>query len=59
MSSRGCATGHIKEPVPLLEKSKVSCPSGRFPPNLIHKVIISRLNKLYDFMFSPEEAYRV
>ena len=28
MSSRVCATGHIKDPVPLIEKSRASCPSG-------------------------------
>ena len=52
MYSRVCATGHIKYPEPLVEKSRASCPGGRFPPSLIHKVIIiSGLNKLYDCMF--------
>ena len=25
MSSRACATGHIKDPMPLIEKSRASC----------------------------------
>ena len=29
MSSRVCATGHIKDPVPLVEKSRALCPGGR------------------------------
>ena len=54
MSNRVCATGHIKDPVPLIEKSRASCPSGRFPPSCIHEVIIiTELNKLHDRMFSP------
>ena len=54
MSSRVCVTGHIKDPVPLIEKSRTSCPGGRFPPSFIHQVIvITGLNKLYDCMFSP------
>ena len=56
MSSCVCATGHIKDPVPLIEKSRALCPSGRFPPNLIHQVIIiSGLNKLYNCS-RPEEG---
>ena len=35
MSIRVCATGHIKDPVPLFEMSRVSCPSDRFPPTFI------------------------
>ena len=54
MSSRVCATGHIKDPVPRIEKSRASCPGGRFPPSFIHQVmIITGLNNLYDCMFSP------
>ena len=53
MSSRVCATGHIKDPVALIEKSRASCPGGRFPSCFIHKVIITGLNKLHDCMFSP------
>ena len=50
MSSLVFATGHIiKDPVPLIKKSRASCPGGRFPPRLIHQVIIiTGLNKLYD-----------
>ena len=41
MSSRDlCATGHIKDPVPRIEKSMASCAGGRFPPSLFHQVII-------------------
>ena len=34
MSSPVCVTGHIKDSVSLVEKSRASCPSGiyRFPP---------------------------
>ena len=46
--------GHIKDPVPLIEKGRVSCPGGTCPPSLIHQVIIiTGLNKLYNCMFSP------
>ena len=39
-------TEHIKDPVPLVEKSRALCPGGRFP-NFIHKVfMITGLNKL-------------
>ena len=49
MSSRVCVTGHIKDPVPLIKKSRALCPSGGFPPSLIHQlIIITGLNKLYD-----------
>ena len=45
-----CVTGHIKDPVPFVEKSKALCPGGRFPPSFIHQVIvITGLNKLYDY----------
>ena len=54
MSSRACATGHIKDPVPLTEKRRGLSPGGQFPPGFNHRVIIiARLNKLYDCMFSP------
>ena len=54
MSNRGCVTGYIKDPVPLVEKSRGLSPGGRFPPGFIHQVIIiTGLNKLYDCMFSP------
>ena len=52
MSSR--VTGHIKDPVPLIEKSRASCLGGRFNPSFSRQVIIiTGLNKLYDCMFSP------
>ena len=54
MSSRVCVTGHIKDPMPLIEKIRGLSPGGRFPPSFIHQVIIiTRLNKLYNCMFSP------
>ena len=54
MSSRVYATGHIQDPVPLIEKSRGLSPGGRFPPSFIHQVIIiTGLNKLYNRMFSP------
>ena len=31
MSSRVCATGHIKDPVPLIEKRRGLSSGGRFP----------------------------
>ena len=53
-SSRVCATGHIKDPVSLIEKRRGLCPGGQFPPSFIHQVIIiTGLNKLYNCMFSP------
>ena len=48
------ATGHIKDPVPFIKKSRVSCPGGRFPPSFIHQVIITPgLSELGLCMFSP------
>ena len=45
--------GHIKDPVPLIEKRRGLSPGGRFPPSFIHQVIlITGLNKLYNCMFS-------
>ena len=42
------AIGHIKDPVPLIEKRRGLSPGGRFPPSFIHQVIIiTGLNKLY------------
>ena len=51
MSSRVCANGHIKDPVPLLEKRRGLSRGGRFLPNLIHQVIV--ITGLNDFMLSP------
>ena len=54
MSSLVYAAGHIKDPVPLIEKRRGLSPGGRFPPSFIHQVIIiTGLNKLYNCMFSP------
>ena len=53
MSSLVYATGHIKNPVPLIEKRRGLSPGGRFPPSFIHQLIITGLNKLYNCMFSP------
>ena len=47
MSSLVYATGHIKDPVPLIAKRRGLSPGGRFPPSFIHQVIIiTGLNKL-------------
>ena len=52
MSSLVYATGHIKDPVPLIEKSRASCPGGRVSPSFIHQVIIiTGLNTLYDCIY--------
>ena len=54
MSSLVYVTGHIKDPVPLIDKRRGLSPGGRFPPSFIHQVIIiTGLNKLYNCMFSP------
>ena len=50
MSSRVYATGHIKDPVPLIKKGRGLSPGGRFPPSFNHQVIITGL---YDSMFLP------
>ena len=52
-SSHVCVTGHITNPVPLSEKSRASCPGGKFPPSFVHQLIITGLRKLLDCMFSP------
>ena len=43
-----CATGHIKDPLPLIEKSRASCPRWSVSSySFIHQVIIiTGLNKL-------------
>ena len=54
MYSRVYPTGHIKDPVPLIEKRRGLSPGGQFPPSFIHQVIIiTGLNKLYNCTFSP------
>ena len=56
MYSRVWPSGRIKDPVPLIEMSRASCPGGRLPPSFIHQVIlITGLNKLYDCMLSPSK----
>ena len=40
MSSRVCATRHIKDPVPLIEKSRALCPGVRFTLSYLHQAII-------------------
>ena len=53
MSSLVYATGHIKDPVPLIDKRRGLSPGGWFPPSFIHQVIIiTGLNKLFNCMFS-------
>ena len=54
MYSCVCATGHIKDPVPLINKRRGLSPGDRFPPSFIHQVIIiTGLNKLFNCMVSP------
>ena len=56
MSSHVCATGHIKD-LPLVKKSRASCPSGRFPPSFINQVImITGLNKFMTVCFRLKMA---
>ena len=38
MYSHVCVTGHIKDHVPLIEKSRALCLGGRFPPSFIHQL---------------------
>ena len=38
MSSLVNATGHIKDPVPLIAKRRGLSPGGRVPPSFIHQV---------------------
>ena len=38
MSNRVFATGHIKDPVPLVERGRASCHGGRFPTSFIQQV---------------------
>ena len=47
MSSLVYATGHIKDPVPLIEKRRGLSPGGRFPPSFIHQVIMLNGLKFY------------
>ena len=57
MSSRVCATGHIKDPVPLIAKRRGLSPGGRFPPSCIHQVIIiTGLTKLQSHVLALKMA---
>ena len=56
MSSRVCATGHTKDPVPPIEKRRGLSPGGRFPPGFIHRVITG-LNK-FIVCSRPEDGLR-
>ena len=56
-SSLNYATGHVKDPVPLVEKSRGLSPGGRFPPSFIHQVvIITGLNKLQLYVLALKMA---
>ena len=55
MSSLVYATGHIKDPVPLVEKSRGLSPGGRFPPSFIHQVVTG-LNKLQLYVLALKMA---
>ena len=57
MSSLVYATGHIKDPVSLIEKRRGLSPGGRFPPSFIHQVIIiTGLNKLQLYVLALKMA---
>ena len=57
MSSLVYATGHIKDPVPLIEKRRGLSPGGRFPPSFIHQIIIiTGLNKLQLYVLALKMA---
>ena len=57
MSSLVYATGHIKDPVPLIEKRRGLSPGGRFPPSFVHQVIIiTGLNKLQLYVLALKMA---
>ena len=45
--------------MPIIEKSRGLSPGGRFPPSVIHQVIIiTGLNKLYVVCSRPEDGLR-
>ena len=57
MYSHVYATGHIKDPVPLIEKRRGLSPGGRFPPSFIHQVIIiTRLNNIRLYVLALKMA---
>ena len=50
---------HVKDPVPLIEKSRAWCPGGRFPSSFIHEVITSPIWIGYMIVCSrPEDGLR-
>ena len=56
ISSRVSAIWYIKDSVPLIEKSRASCPGGRCL-SFIHQVInITGLKKLYDYVLALQMA---
>ena len=57
ISSLVYATGHIQDPVPLIEKRRGLSPGGRFPPSFTHQVIIiTGLNKLQLYVLALKMA---
>ena len=54
MSSCVCVSGHIKDPVLLIEKSRALSPGGRFPPRFIHQVII--ITRVIRLRSRPEDG---
>ena len=59
MSSLVYATGHMKDPVPLIAKSRGLSPGGRFRPSFIHQVfIITGLNSYTIVCSRPEDGLR-
>ena len=53
---RGVIELTLKDPVPLVEKSRGLSPGGRFPPSFIHQVIITGLNKLQLYVLALKMA---
>ena len=56
MSSHVCATGHIKDPVPLIEKRRGLSPGGWFLPNFMQVITITGLNKLRLYVLALKMA---
>ena len=59
--SRVYATGHIKDPVPLIEKRRGLSPGGRFPPSFIQSACRTHSGNTcivpYRFCFAPYEPF--
>ena len=53
VSIRVYATGHIKDSMSLVEKSRALCPDGRFPSSFIYQKSSPQDWISYDSMFSP------